>query len=77
MDQILANVNQITGFINEIANSAREQSLGIAQAGQAIQKLDQDTQQNAAMVEQTASTSNLLKDQADSLLQDISRFKLS
>jgi len=77
MDQILANVNQITGFINEIANSAREQSLGIAQAGQAIQKLDQDTQQNAAMVEETASTSNLLKDQADSLLQDIARFKLS
>lgn len=77
MEHILSSVNQITSFINEIANSAREQSLGIAQAGQAIQKLDQDTQQNAAMVEETASTSNLLKEQADSLLDDISRFKLS
>lgn len=77
VEQILEGVHQINRFVADIANSVQEQSLGIAQASQAIHHLDNSTQRNAAMAQETTQTSNALKDQADSLLTDISRFKLS
>lgn len=76
MQEILSQVAKIHGLVSEIATTAQEQARGVEQAGQAIHQLDQDTQQNAAMVEQTSATANLLKDQADALLAEVSNFKL-
>ena len=60
----------------QIGTASREQSAGIAQVGLAISHLDQATQQNAALVEQTASASGSLADQARVLMDCVSRFHL-
>ena len=78
-----ANIGDIVGssqrvdeLLGEVATGAREQSLGVSQIGQAVQDLDRMTQQNAALVEQTAAASAAMKDQAQSLAEEVSRFKL-
>jgi methyl-accepting chemotaxis protein len=59
-----------------VANGTREQSPGIARIGQAINELDQMTQQNAALVEQTAAAAAAMKDQDQALVQEVARFRL-
>ena len=76
MDEILGNARQINGLLGTIATGAREQASGVEQVGHAIQVLDQDTQRNAAMVEETANAASLLKDQADALLHELENFQL-
>ena len=57
--------------------SAQEQAAGVEQAGQAIHQLDKDTQNNAAMVQNTTTTAQALKAQADTLMAEIAKFQLS
>jgi methyl-accepting chemotaxis protein len=76
MDELLANARHLSTAFNGIANGASEQATGVEQAAQAIQKLDDDTQQNAALVEQTSATAQALKDQADSLINELAKFQL-
>jgi methyl-accepting chemotaxis protein len=66
----------VNGLLAEIAGGSREQSQGIAQIGQAVNELDRMTQQNAALVEQTAAAASAMKDQAQTLAQEVDRFKL-
>jgi len=77
MNEILGNARQINGLLGTIATGAREQASGVEQVGHAIQVLDQDTQRNAAMVEETANAAGLLKEQADNLLHELENFQLS
>jgi hypothetical protein len=63
-------------LLGEVATGAREQSLGIGQIGQAVQELDRMTQQNAALVEQTAAAADAMKDQAHTLSHEVDRFRL-
>ena len=64
-------------LLDEVALSAKEQSLGIGQIGQSIQDLDRATQQNAALVEESAAAAESLKHQAANLAEVVAVFKLS
>ena len=74
--QIVAGSQRVDQLLDEVATGAREQSLGIAQIGQAVQELDRATQQNAALVEETAAAATTMKQQADSLVAEVARFRL-
>ena len=76
IDDIVQSSQRVNTLLGEIATGAREQSQGIGQIGQAVQELDRMTQQNAALVEETASASSAMKDQAQVLAQEVTRFRL-
>ncbi|MFG5407408.1 methyl-accepting chemotaxis protein [Piscinibacter sakaiensis] len=76
MDEIVSASGRVSGLLGEIADGSREQSLGVAQIGQAVNELDRMTQQNAALVEQTAAAAAAMKDQAQALAHEVDRFKL-
>lgn len=63
-------------IISELAANATEQSGDIARVNAAVMELDQLTQQNAALVEQSAAASESLHDQANTLNQAVVAFKL-
>lgn len=71
-----AIAERINGLLNQIAQGAQEQSKGIGQVGNSVQELDRATQQNAAMVEQTAAAASSLRDQAQGLAEEVARFKM-
>ncbi|OYQ42599.1 hypothetical protein CHU94_02340 [Rhodoferax sp. TH121] len=73
---IVGNAARIDSLMTEIANATKEQSLGVSQVGSAVHDLDQNTQQNAALVEETAAAATALSDQASRLAQEVSFFKL-
>jgi methyl-accepting chemotaxis protein I, serine sensor receptor len=73
---VVNSVNRLRDDMLQIGTASREQSTGIVQVGTAIGQLDQATQQNAALVEQTASASTSLAEQARVLLESVSRFRL-
>ncbi|HBH64261.1 MAG TPA: methyl-accepting chemotaxis protein, partial [Erwinia persicina] len=74
MRDIVTSAESVTGILNEIAQASDEQNSGISQVGVAITEMDNVTQQNAALVEQSSSAANALRDQAESLLNSVSRF---
>ena len=66
----------INTHMQAIATSSREQSTGLAEVNTAVNQMDQTTQQNAAMVEQSSAASGTLASEADTLRQLISQFNL-
>ena len=77
MDEIVASVKRVSDIIGEITAAAAEQSQGITEVNTAISELDQMTQQNAALVEQSAAAAESLKSQAQNLAQAVAVFKVS
>jgi methyl-accepting chemotaxis protein len=77
MDQIVASVSGITGVIGEVTVAASEQSTGLGQVNQALSQLDNTTQQNAALVEQSAAAAAMLSEQVEVLAQAVGQFKLA
>jgi aerotaxis receptor len=75
MEEIVAQVRGVSDLIAEISSATSEQSGGIAQVSQAVVHLDQITQQNAALVEQSAAASQSLRQQADRLVEAVSVFR--
>ena len=75
MREIEASVAKVAQLIGDIAGSAAEQSDGIARVNQAIAALDQSTQQNAALVEQSAAAAESLREQARHLSGEVSAFQ--
>jgi len=75
--EIVANAQKVSHFISEITTAANEQSQGIGQVNQAVGQLDQMTQQNAALVEQSAAAAASLKEQAHQLAGLVATFRLS
>jgi methyl-accepting chemotaxis protein len=75
--EVVANAQRIANIIGEITAAANEQSDGIGQVNVAVNQLDQMTQQNAALVEQSSAAAQSLKDQALSLAQAILVFHAS
>jgi len=67
----------VTDIMGEISAASTEQSQGVAQAGDAITQIDQVTQQNAALVEESAAAAESLKGQARQLVRAVAVFKLS
>jgi aerotaxis receptor len=75
MEEIMGKVQRVSDLISEISGSVREQSTGIAQVGQAVSHLDQVTQQNAALVEESTAASYSLQQQAASLVAAVGVFR--
>jgi methyl-accepting chemotaxis protein len=76
MDEIVAQVKRVTQLISEISNATAEQTSGISQVGDAVTQLDQVTQQNAALVEESAAAAESLRHQAAQLAEIVSVFKI-
>jgi methyl-accepting chemotaxis protein len=76
MTEIVTSVQRVTDIMGEITSAALEQSEGIAQVNGAINHLDQMTQQNAALVEESAAAASSMKDQARRLAEVVAAFKL-
>jgi len=77
MVDVVASVKQVRDIIGEIASASQEQTVGIEHIGRAIMQMDQVTQQNAALVEQAAAAADSMQQQAASLTQVVSVFKLA
>ncbi len=73
---IATKVAKVNVLMNEIASASKEQSVGIGQVGDAVSQLDQVTQQNAALVEESAAAAESLRQQAERLATTMSFFKL-
>ena len=76
MGDIVGGVQRVTDVIGEISAATTEQSTGLRQINQAVAGLDQMTQQNAALVEQSAAAAESLRDQASRLSGLVGTFRL-
>lgn len=76
MNDIVLSVERVTQIVANMATAGREQAIGIQQVNQAVSHMDQVTQQNAALVEQAAASSNSLHEQTARLTQAVSVFSL-
>jgi methyl-accepting chemotaxis protein len=77
MNEVVSSIRRVTDIVGEISSASSEQSNGIAQVGEAVSQMDQVTQQNAALVEESAAAAESLKGQAGQLVQVVSGFKLA
>jgi methyl-accepting chemotaxis protein len=77
MTEIVASVQRVTDIIGEISAAAREQSEGIGVVNGSVVQLDQMTQQNAALVEESAAAAESLREQSGRMAEAIGVFRLS
>ena len=77
MNNIVTSVQRVSDIIGEISTAAGEQSQGIGEVNTAIVQLDQMTQQNAALVEESSAAAESLRDQAHKLAEVVGTFKLA
>jgi methyl-accepting chemotaxis protein-2 (aspartate sensor receptor) len=76
MDEVLASVRRVTDIMAEISAASIEQTSGIEHVNQSIGKMDEVTQQNAALVEEASAAAEALQEQAAELAQSVRLFKL-
>jgi methyl-accepting chemotaxis protein len=76
MQEIVASIRRVNDIMGEISAASNEQSLGVAQVGEAVTQMDQATQQNAALVEEMAAAASSLRTQAQELVQTVSVFRV-
>jgi methyl-accepting chemotaxis protein len=76
MSEIVGSIQRVSDIVGEITAAAGEQSDGIGQVNTAVNQLDQMTQQNAALVEESAAAAVSLKDQAARLAQVVAVFRV-
>jgi len=76
LSRIASGVDEISKVVGEIAASAQEQSVGLLEVNTAVNQMDQMTQQNAAMVEQSTAASHALAREAQQLSVQVNRFDL-
>ena len=76
MTEVVNSIRRVTDIMGEISAASTEQSLGVAQVGEAVTQMDQATQQNAALVEEMAAAASSLRTQAQDLVQVVAVFNL-
>ena len=76
MEQAIAEIMKVTQLITDISHASGEQSNGVAQVAEAVTHMDQTTQKNAALVEEMAGATEVLRKQADELVHAVSVFRL-
>jgi methyl-accepting chemotaxis protein len=76
MGEMQGGARRVRELLETMAQSAQEQTQGVTQSAEAVQELDKVTQQNAALVEQTAAAAASLNDQAHALAAEVAQFKL-
>ena len=75
MDEIVSAIKRVTDIVAEISAASAEQSAGIDQVGLAVSQMDQSTQRNTALIEESAAASETLKQQARQLVEAVAAFK--
>jgi len=76
MEKVKQEIRRVSDLVNEISAASGEQSQGIEQVNEAVHRMDKMTQQNAALVEQSAASAHSMFEQATSLVRSVSVFKL-
>ncbi len=76
MQDIVQAIERVSRIVGDISTASSEQSSGVGQASQAISLMDQGTQQNAALVEQSAAAAASLRQQAEQLVSVVAAFRL-
>ena len=76
IDEIVSNAQKVSALIAEISSASGEQASGLAAVNGAVAELDQMTQQNAALVEQSAAAAQALREQAQRLSELVAVFRL-
>jgi len=76
MEEVVTAIRRVTDIMGEISAASKEQASGVAQVGEAITQMDQTTQQNAALVEQSAAAAASLQTQAGELVNAVAVFTL-
>ena len=74
MTEVVGSINRVASIVGEISLASAEQSSGVAQVGEAVGHMDQATQQNAALVEQSAAAAASLKQRARELVEAVGVF---
>ncbi|MDP9902341.1 methyl-accepting chemotaxis protein [Variovorax ginsengisoli] len=77
MEEIVQSVKRVTDIMGEISAASQEQTTGIEQINQAINQMDQVTQQNSALVEEAAAAAGSMQEQASTLVETVRVFKLA
>jgi methyl-accepting chemotaxis protein len=76
MQEVVASIKRVSDLMGEISIASSEQSAGVAQVSEAVGQMDQATQRNAALVEESAAAAQSLEEQAQQLVQSVAVFKL-
>ena len=77
LERITTKIEGVTALVNQISSKAAEQSALLAQTNNSMGNMDQVTQQNAAMVEESTAAARILAQDADNLADLVSRFTLN
>jgi methyl-accepting chemotaxis protein len=77
INDIVRQTERLAELVDRITNTSAEQAKGIEQVAGTVASLDETTQQNAALVEQSAAAAESLKNQALGLANDVQKFKLT
>ena len=76
IQKVVLSIHQVNDIMDAISQANNEQSDGVSQIGQAVALIDQSTQKNVAIVEETASTADSLRIQAQEMVEKVSIFRL-
>ncbi len=76
MAEIVTSIQRVADIVGEISTASAEQSAGVQQIGHSVAQMDQATQQNAALVEESAAAADSLREQADQLVRAVGAFRL-
>ncbi len=77
MEEVVASIRRVSDIVGEISSASAEQGMGVQQVGEAVGQMDQVTQQNAALVEESAAAAESLRQQAQALLEAVNVFRLA
>jgi hypothetical protein len=77
MNEVVGAIRRVTDIVGEISAASSEQSNGVGQIGEAVTQMDKATQQNSALVEESAAAAESLKLQARQLVDAVAVFKLA
>jgi methyl-accepting chemotaxis protein len=76
IQEIVNNAALIDTMMTEITNATREQAIGVSQIGSAVHQLDENTQNNARLVKETAASASSLSDQSQRLAEEVNFFQI-
>ncbi|NML15244.1 methyl-accepting chemotaxis protein [Azohydromonas caseinilytica] len=76
MEEVVTAIKRVTDLMGEISTASAEQFRGVSEVGKAMGQMDQVTQQNAALVEESAAAADSLKNQAQRLVEAVAVFRL-
>jgi methyl-accepting chemotaxis protein len=77
MQEVVGSIKRVSDLVGEISAATIEQSNGISNVGQSVNQMDESTQQNAALVEQSTAAAESLRQQAGQLVESVAVFRLA